>query len=71
MFDDMNESDPISFEEDCPVCPGHGVPLGRFGHFCWYRCRACGIEFRLSSPDGPMSGTVQDEANGQAGCMNT
>jgi tRNA(Ile2) C34 agmatinyltransferase TiaS len=29
----------------CPVCPGHGVPLGQLGPLRWYRCRDCGIDF--------------------------
>lgn len=71
MFDDMNESSQTSDEEDCPVCPGHGLPLGRFGRFCWYRCRTCGIEFRLSSADGAISGTAQDDTNDKAGYLQT
>jgi tRNA(Ile2) C34 agmatinyltransferase TiaS len=29
----------------CPVCPGHGMPLGQLGALRWYRCRDCGIDF--------------------------
>ncbi len=29
----------------CPVCPGHGVPLGQLGPLRWFRCRDCGIDF--------------------------
>jgi hypothetical protein len=29
----------------CPLCPGHGVLLGRLGQFRWYRCRDCGWDF--------------------------
>jgi len=29
----------------CPVCPGHGMPLGQLGRLLWYRCRDCGIDF--------------------------
>lgn len=71
MFDDMNESSQTSGEEDCPVCPGYGLPLGGFWRFCWYRCRACGIEFRLSSTDGSMSDTVQGDTDDKAGYLQT
>jgi tRNA(Ile2) C34 agmatinyltransferase TiaS len=39
----------------CPVCPGHGVPLGRLGQLRWYRCRDCGIDFnrRVKAPPKP------------------
>jgi hypothetical protein len=68
MFDDMNESSQTSGEEDCPVCPGHGLPLGRFGRFCWYRCRACGIEFLFSpTDDGAISAAAQGGTNDKAG----
>jgi hypothetical protein len=29
----------------CPICPGHGVPLGTLGRLRWYRCRDCGMDF--------------------------
>jgi hypothetical protein len=30
----------------CPACSGDGLLLGRMGEVVWYRCRACGIDFR-------------------------
>lgn len=33
----------------CPICPGHGVPLGTLGRLRWYRCRDCGMDFNRPS----------------------
>ncbi len=30
---------------NCPVCPGQGEPLCGLGALCWFRCRACGMNF--------------------------
>jgi tRNA(Ile2) C34 agmatinyltransferase TiaS len=34
----------------CPLCPGHGVPLGTLGRLRWYRCRDCGMDFNRTAP---------------------
>jgi tRNA(Ile2) C34 agmatinyltransferase TiaS len=39
----MNDEYNVS---QCPVCDGDGASLGILGHFEWYRCRDCGIEFK-------------------------
>jgi tRNA(Ile2) C34 agmatinyltransferase TiaS len=33
----------------CPICPGHGVPLGTLGRLRWFRCRDCGMDFHRPS----------------------
>lgn len=44
----------------CPVCPGHGVPLGQLGPLRWYRCRDCGIDFNRRSTT--KSGSTREPA---------
>lgn len=38
-------------EDTCPVCGGQGVALGTLGYVLHLRCRDCGIDFSVDSPD--------------------
>lgn len=38
-------------EDTCPVCGGQGIALGTLGYVLHLRCRDCGIDFSVDSPD--------------------
>ncbi len=40
----MNDEYNIS---QCPVCESQGMSLGTLGNLEWYRCRGCGIDFKI------------------------
>ncbi len=37
----------------CPMCPGHGQPLGALGSTMHYRCRDCGWTFSHTPRTNP------------------
>jgi hypothetical protein len=47
--DDVND-EPDQDDEPwipcCPACGGDGIVLGDLGEVRWFRCRACGVDFR-------------------------
>jgi tRNA(Ile2) C34 agmatinyltransferase TiaS len=38
-------------EDRCPACEGQGVALGTLGYMLHLRCRDCGADFAVDSPD--------------------
>ncbi len=38
-------------EDTCPECGGQGVALGTLGYLLHLRCRDCGADFSVDSPD--------------------
>jgi hypothetical protein len=38
-------------EPSCPQCDGPGVALGTLGYLLHLRCRNCGFDFSVDSPD--------------------
>jgi rRNA maturation protein Nop10 len=38
-------------EDTCPMCGGPGVALGTLGYILHLRCRDCGADFSVDSPD--------------------
>lgn len=35
----------------CPMCGGWGNFIGSLGRTDWFRCRACGMDFRHDPPE--------------------
>jgi hypothetical protein len=42
---------PESHDHPCPECGGPGIALGTLGYILHLRCRDCGMDFHVDSPD--------------------
>ena len=52
ILEDYNDVDDYVPPPGCPVCDGPGIEMGGLGNVVWYRCRNCGIEFKVDiAPD--------------------
>lgn len=40
-----------SDDDNCPMCGGPGVALGTLGYLLHLRCRNCGSDWSVDSPD--------------------
>jgi hypothetical protein len=47
----MDESYSNSFDDCCPECGGLGCALGTLGMLLHLRCRDCGMDWSVPSPD--------------------
>ena len=39
------------YNDECPECGGQGMALGTLGYTLHLRCRDCGMDFSVESPD--------------------
>jgi transcription elongation factor Elf1 len=51
MYVDLEEAEAYRNQYACPACGGPGVALGTLGYRLHLRCRDCGMDFSVDSPD--------------------
>lgn len=51
MYVDQDVADAFKAQDACPACGGPGVALGTLGMLLHLRCRDCGLDFSVDSPD--------------------
>lgn len=51
MYVDTDEVEAYLNEYACPMCGGPGIALGTLGMLLHLRCRDCGMDFSVDSPD--------------------
>lgn len=51
MYADLEVVEQFKAQDECPYCGGQGHALGTFGYLLHLRCRDCGMDFSVPSPD--------------------